>query len=82
MKRKRSPLRRELSTCEDCLYFEDNPKAIEVAFPGMTMLGSAYSSSRGDAGICVHRGLFLVPVEGCKDFVDKGLRLLWAGLFY
>ncbi len=60
-----------LNTCKDCLYFKDDPKAIEVAFPGLTILGSAYSSSRGAAGICERRDLFLEPVAECEDFVEK-----------
>jgi hypothetical protein len=59
------------NTCNDCSYFEDDPKTIERAFPGLTILGSAYSSSRGNAGICERRGLFLVPVEECLDFIEK-----------
>ena len=58
-------------TCKDCCYFIDDPKAIERAFPGLTILSSAYSSTRGNAGICERHDLFLVPIERCKDFVAQ-----------
>ena len=61
----------KITTCQHCVFFIDDPKAIEAAFPGLTIYGSAYSSSRGDAGICERRGLFLVPEEQCNDFVER-----------
>ena len=69
-----------MSRCNKCLYFQNDPKAIEAAFPGLTILGSAYSSSRGDAGICERRDLFLVPVEQCDDFVEKESESLAGGV--
>lgn len=63
--------REVMSMCNDCMYFQNDPKAIEAALPGLTILGSAYSSSRGDAGICEQQDVFLVPVEQCSDFAMK-----------
>ncbi len=39
-------------TCNDCKFFNNDPKILESLFPGILILSSFHSSSRGDAGIC------------------------------
>jgi hypothetical protein len=60
-------------TCRDCENFVDDPARIEQAFPGLTILGSVYSSVRGDAGICrvFERFLNPEPAVGCPSFVER-----------
>ncbi len=57
-------------TCQHCVHFDDDPAAIEAAIPGLIMLGSAYASARGHAGLCQARGLFLDPMPAgeCPHF--------------
>lgn len=57
-------------TCQHCAHFVDDPAFIEAEFPNLTMLGSAYSSARGDAGICQKLDLFLDPMlaKHCPSF--------------
>jgi len=66
-------------TCTACQYFIDDPAAIEAEFPFLTVLGSAYASTRGEAGICVVQGRFMdpVPMRSCtvKDLGEsRGLK--------
>jgi hypothetical protein len=66
--------RAENLTCRDCARFVDDPAAIEAALPGITALGSAYGSVRGDAGICEALDRFMEPVDAttCEAFEKAG----------
>ena len=57
-------------TCRHCAYFHNDPAYIEAEFPNLTIFGSAYSSARGDAGICQKLSLFLdpMPEKHCPSF--------------
>ena len=65
---------RDEPTCRDCARFVDDPAAIEAWIPNFTMLGSAYSSARGVAGICRDSERFTdpVPASSCASFVARG----------
>ena len=58
-------------TCFSCVHFVDDPGAIEMEFPGIPVFGSAYSSSRGHAGMCQELDRFLdpLPASCCPSFV-------------
>lgn len=62
--------RRSLPTCRHCAHFVDSPAAIEARIPNLTMLGSAYSSARGHAGLCEEYGRFMdpMPAQSCPSF--------------
>ena len=68
----KGPTRTE-PTCRDCTNFVDDPAAIEDWIPNFTMLGSAYSSARGTAGICRNDDRFLdpVPASYCPAFAQR-----------
>ena len=57
-------------TCQCCVHFDDDPASIETEFPYITVFGSAYSSARGEAGICQELERFMDPVPGdsCPSF--------------
>ena len=57
-------------TCRSCVHFVDDPARIEAEFPYLTVFGSAYSSARGEAGICQKLDRFLdpMPAECCPEF--------------
>lgn len=63
-----------MPTCRDCSHFDDDPASLERRLPGLTALSSAYSSVRGDAGICQASGRYLLPLDaaGCPDFRRRG----------
>ena len=48
-------------TCLHCVHFVDDPASIEAQLPNLTLFGSAYSSARGDAGLCKVLDRFLDP---------------------
>jgi hypothetical protein len=53
-------------SCATCRQFDNDPESLEREFPGWTILGSAYGSARGSAGICRLREIFLDAEYGCK----------------
>jgi len=63
-------------TCNDCKFFNNDPKKLELLFPGILILSSFYSSSRGDAGICNYHDLFLLPGRICEQFKSKSVQSL------
>ena len=63
-------------TCNDCKFFNNDPKILESLFPGILILSSCYSSSRGDAGICEYHDLFLLPGRICEQFKSKSVQSL------
>ncbi|MDL1957941.1 MAG: hypothetical protein LWX01_02560 [Deltaproteobacteria bacterium] len=62
--------------CNDCKFFNNDPKKLESLFPGILILSSCYSSSRGDAGICEYHDLFLLPGIICEQFKNKSVQFL------
>jgi len=60
-------------SCRECRHFIDDPSAVEAALPSVTILGSAYSSVRGRAGVCQRSGRFHDPMEAraCPDFTAR-----------
>ncbi len=60
-----------MTTCKECKFFDNDPESLESTFPGFKILGSAYSSARGDAGICNFHNLFLLPGKACPEFEKK-----------
>jgi hypothetical protein len=57
-------------TCRHCVHFDDDPASIEAEFPFITTFGSAYSSARGEAGICGELDRFMdpMPARACPSF--------------
>jgi hypothetical protein len=51
----------------------DAPDRIEAELPHLTLFGSAYSSARGDAGICRTFDRFMdpVPARNCDAFEHR-----------
>lgn len=60
-------------TCRECVHFEDDPAAIERRLPGINILGSAWGSTRGDAGICAVLEVLQdpIPAAGCRWFAAR-----------
>ena len=62
------------AACGRCLHFQNDPAALEQAFPGMTSLGSAYASVRAQDGLCRRHGLYLSARDCCASFVAADTR--------
>jgi hypothetical protein len=58
--------------CGRCAHFVDDPLRLERMFTGMTILSSAWGSTRGDQGLCTLHERLLQPVMRCFRFVDRG----------
>jgi len=60
-------------TCQHCVHFIDDPASIEAEFPNLTVFGSAYSSARGNAGICQKLNRFMdpLPAQDCLSFTFR-----------
>jgi hypothetical protein len=48
--------------CRACRHFDDDPRSLEVRLPGLAILGSAFSSTRADAGLCAALDRFQSPL--------------------
>jgi hypothetical protein len=61
------------ATCRQCRQFIDDPGAVEKEFPGIKILGSAYASVRGSAGVCRAFDRFMdpIPAAECPSFRSK-----------
>ena len=57
--------------CRRCRHFEADPERIEALLPGLTILSSAYGSTRGDSGICLVRERLQDPGDSCDAFVPR-----------
>ena len=54
--------------CTCCSFFKNDPALIEMIFPGLNSLSSAYSSVRAESGICDRHELFISSRYGCTLF--------------
>ena len=61
------------ATCRQCAFFIDDPAAIERELPGIAILGSAYASVRGSAGVCTEFDRFMdpIPAADCPAFTPR-----------
>jgi hypothetical protein len=60
-------------SCNQCRHFMNDPDVLEDELKGLTILSSAYGSTRANAGICRKLNLFLEPVRAyeCGDFEQR-----------
>ena len=60
-------------TCRQCAAFVDDPAEVEKELPGITILGSAYTSVRGSAGVCTEFNRFMdpIPAAECTAFSPR-----------
>jgi hypothetical protein len=56
----------QVRRCRTCAHFENDPHALEAAFPGWNAMGSAWSSTRSEDGICALRAIYLSADGGCE----------------
>jgi hypothetical protein len=59
--------------CLRCAHFRNAPAYLESVFKGLTALGSAHSSVRGDDGLCLLHDLYLSADACCESF-ERGER--------
>jgi len=54
--------------CDGCRYFENDPTRIEALIPGLTVMGSARASVRGDDGICNVHDRIVTARDWCERY--------------
>jgi hypothetical protein len=54
--------------CRACRHFLSDPEQIERLLPGLSILSSAWGSTRGLAGICLSHDTWQDPARECPDF--------------
>jgi len=59
--------------CADCRYFDNTPRALEAAVPGLRVMGSAYSSVRSGDGLCSRHERYLSGEHRCALFESTPL---------
>ena len=59
---------RAAARCLDCMSFVADPRRIERGMAGLSSLGSAHGSSRGDDGFCVFHDRYVTAWARCPRF--------------
>jgi hypothetical protein len=57
--------------CGTCKYFNNDPAAIEAAWPGLTSMSSGYASVRDQDGLCSYHEIYLSARDGCPQFSSR-----------
>jgi len=63
------------STCQSCIWFQNDPSVIEATYPGLTSMSSGYASVRDHDGLCGLHKLYLSSRDSCKSYasIEKNL---------
>ena len=61
----------ERACCLHCVHFRNSPAYLESVYKGLTALGSAHASVRGDDGICLLKDLYLSADAWCDAFEKR-----------
>jgi hypothetical protein len=56
--------------CANCVHFQNDPAALEKAWPGLTSMSSGFASVRAQDGLCNRHDLYLSDFDGCGDFAE------------
>jgi len=64
--------------CQKCAYFQNDPTAIEAAYPGLTIMSSGFASVRDQDGLCSYNQIYLSARDSCPHFVSRTQRLVEA----
>jgi len=62
-------LRHTGPTCRQCAHFQNDPAAIEKAYPGLKTMSSGYASVRDQDGFCNFHQLYLSARDSCPAIV-------------
>lgn len=57
--------------CLKCTRFENDPKAIEKAYPGLKIMSSGFASVRDSDGFCNFNQLYLSAWDSCPHFIER-----------
>jgi hypothetical protein len=68
MSRAALPSLRSSATCSSCVHFNDDPRHIESAFPGLAILSSAHAAVRSADGLCRLHDRSVSAGSGCARY--------------
>jgi hypothetical protein len=57
--------------CANCQHFDNSPATLERQFPGLKVMGSAYSSVKKEDGLCRHHQRYLSATATCDLFEHR-----------
>jgi len=57
--------------CAACRHFDTDPERLERRVPGLSALGSAYGTTRGQDGACLHHDRLVPPTALCNQFAVR-----------
>jgi hypothetical protein len=58
--------------CFTCRHFENSPRALEAAMPGLSSLSSAYAAVRSDDGLCRLHARYVTASSSCLGHARRG----------
>jgi hypothetical protein len=58
----------EQPCCLECRHFNNSPRELEAALPGLSSLSSAYAAVRADDGICAVHDRYVAASSVCAAF--------------
>lgn len=56
------------STCQNCVWFQNDPSVVEETYPGLTTMSSGFASVRDRDGFCNYNQLYLSARDSCAHF--------------
>lgn len=59
-----------LPCCLQCEYFQNAPREVEAALPGLSALSSAYAAVRGNDGVCGVHDRYVAAASVCPAFSE------------
>ena len=57
------------ATCGRCAHFQNDPAAMEKAFPGLSVMSSGFASVRAQDGLCRRHDIYLSAWDSCPSFL-------------
>lgn len=58
----------EQRRCQNCRHFQNDPRLLEAAIPGLVSFGSGNASVRADDGLCLHHARYVAANAGCPMY--------------
>ena len=56
-----------VASCFGCRHFDNDPAAMEAAFPGLATFSSGHASVRADDGLCRKHAIYLNGRRACGE---------------
>lgn len=54
--------------CSSCRFFNNAPRSLEAAFPGLSSLSSGYAAVRLNDGLCTQHDRYVSAASACTRY--------------